>query len=282
MNAAVKELNNNTTSDDSRLLLTRDQMGWDTLRAVKTGRVFVVDGDGMFHRPTGRLLDALEWLESVIREKEQEEGDDEIRIKNNNSNDSNSDSIIPYVKWSTSQSSSSSKSSASSSTQDITQIEELHTQACLACKSTYKDPSTGYSVMTEHALLKRGECCGNACRHCPYGHIGVKEVGRRRNRAQRPVILAGNKKKNKKRSRLFSRLMEPLFHQQQQQQQQDGSDTTAKITIVFWSGGKDSLLALVHVLENRNEMNDVSPLFLLTTFDPETRMVPIQNIPIEE
>lgn len=32
------------------------------LRAVKAGRVVVVDGDQMFNRPSPRLVDALEWL----------------------------------------------------------------------------------------------------------------------------------------------------------------------------------------------------------------------------
>ncbi|MCE7921796.1 MAG: hypothetical protein DYG98_01960 [Haliscomenobacteraceae bacterium CHB4] len=26
----------------------------------------------------------------------------------------------------------------------------------------------GYWVFTEHFLLKRGQCCGSGCRHCPY------------------------------------------------------------------------------------------------------------------
>lgn len=27
----------------------------------------------------------------------------------------------------------------------------------------------GYKVFTEKYLLKRGYCCENGCRHCPYG-----------------------------------------------------------------------------------------------------------------
>lgn len=27
----------------------------------------------------------------------------------------------------------------------------------------------GKIVLTEHFLRKRGFCCGNICRHCPYG-----------------------------------------------------------------------------------------------------------------
>jgi hypothetical protein len=26
----------------------------------------------------------------------------------------------------------------------------------------------GFMVLTEHFLKKRGYCCGNGCRHCPY------------------------------------------------------------------------------------------------------------------
>ncbi len=26
----------------------------------------------------------------------------------------------------------------------------------------------GFMVLTEHYLKKRGYCCGNGCRHCPY------------------------------------------------------------------------------------------------------------------
>lgn len=32
----------------------------------------------------------------------------------------------------------------------------------------YIDPETGYKVLTTFFLLKRGFCCHNNCRHCPY------------------------------------------------------------------------------------------------------------------
>lgn len=31
----------------------------------------------------------------------------------------------------------------------------------------------GLMVLTEHFLKKRGYCCGNGCRHCPYDHTNV-------------------------------------------------------------------------------------------------------------
>ncbi|MEO6453806.1 MAG: DUF5522 domain-containing protein [Ginsengibacter sp.] len=33
----------------------------------------------------------------------------------------------------------------------------------------------GYMVFTAAYLLKKGECCGNGCRHCPYNYINVAE-----------------------------------------------------------------------------------------------------------
>lgn len=32
----------------------------------------------------------------------------------------------------------------------------------------------GLLIFTEEYHLKRGECCGNKCKHCPYNHINVK------------------------------------------------------------------------------------------------------------
>lgn len=39
-------------------------------------------------------------------------------------------------------------------------------------RDTYIDPDTGYSVFTR-AFLERRPCCGNSCRHCPWGHVNV-------------------------------------------------------------------------------------------------------------
>jgi hypothetical protein len=33
----------------------------------------------------------------------------------------------------------------------------------------------GYKVFTEKYLLKRGYCCQNGCRHCPYGFNDKKQ-----------------------------------------------------------------------------------------------------------
>lgn len=54
-------------------------------------------------------------------------------------------------------------------------IEELHRIACENHQNTYIDPATGFTVFTEYSHLKRGKCCGNKCRHCPYDWVNVKE-----------------------------------------------------------------------------------------------------------
>ena len=36
----------------------------------------------------------------------------------------------------------------------------------------------GYMVLTEKFHLKKGFCCGNGCKHCPYNYINVAEPKR--------------------------------------------------------------------------------------------------------
>lgn len=45
-----------------------------------------------------------------------------------------------------------------------------HLKAVRERHLNYKDPKTGYVVMTVSQLLLNGKCCGNGCRHCPYQH----------------------------------------------------------------------------------------------------------------
>ena len=52
-------------------------------------------------------------------------------------------------------------------------IEELHRLACEKDQETYIDPESGYQVLTSQAHLKRGTCCGNSCRHCPFEYVNV-------------------------------------------------------------------------------------------------------------
>ena len=36
----------------------------------------------------------------------------------------------------------------------------------------------GYIVLTEKFHLKKGYCCGNGCKHCPYEFVNVPEPKR--------------------------------------------------------------------------------------------------------
>jgi ATP-binding cassette subfamily B (MDR/TAP) protein 1 len=123
-------------------------------------------------------------------------------------------------------------------------IDELHLEACKEGRSTYIDPATGYQVLTSDTLLGQGKCCGNSCRHCPYGHINVDDL------------------QNSQRQITNSILMNWI-------PREGGLD------ILFWSGGKDSFLTLMHLLEqNRN-------IVLLTSFGVLTNHVSIQDIHIK-
>ncbi|KAF5913998.1 uncharacterized protein C1orf53 homolog [Diceros bicornis minor] len=59
-------------------------------------------------------------------------------------------------------------------------IVELHAAACAAGQLNYVDPATGYVVLTQLTHLQRGECCGSACRHCPYGQVNVKDPSKKK------------------------------------------------------------------------------------------------------
>jgi len=49
----------------------------------------------------------------------------------------------------------------------------VHARAIAEGQRSYRDPATGYVVMTELRHLDRGTCCGAGCRHCPYAHAKV-------------------------------------------------------------------------------------------------------------
>jgi len=69
---------------------------------------------------------------------------------------------------------------SSTATMATTDIEDLHHQAVLQGAKSYQDPATDFTVFTELFHLERGKCCGNQCRHCPYGwdNVGREDVRR--------------------------------------------------------------------------------------------------------
>ena len=121
-----------------------------------------------------------------------------------------------------------------------------HEAANRAGAHQYRDPETGYRVFTEVGLRQRGECCGCGCRHCPWAHEAVPAPIRAM-RIARPAWLHG----------------------------QPGSERP--LSVVFWSGGKDSFLAARATLRARPD----DGLALLTTFGHKTKVVAHQELPIE-
>ena len=127
---------------------------------------------------------------------------------------------------------------------DLKTMENAHSLAMLKNLPTYKDPWTGYEVLTRASLLSKGKCCGNACRHCPYGYFNVspqlmKQLDRRlERRVEEGVIL-------RTANRLFSSF--------------DTSTSTATcpstFTVLLWSGKIDSFFNLAQVLGNKAGMN---------------------------
>jgi hypothetical protein len=67
----------------------------------------------------------------------------------------------------------------------------LHAAACAAGEASYIDPRTGYTVFTAVHHLRRGACCGCACRHCPFGHANVPP-DRRPTPPRRPSAAPGD------------------------------------------------------------------------------------------
>ena len=43
-----------------------------------------------------------------------------------------------------------------------------HAAALEDGEATYRDPISGYRVLTARTLADRETCCGMGCRHCPY------------------------------------------------------------------------------------------------------------------
>lgn len=99
-------------------------------------------------------------------------------------------------------------------------------------------------------------------RHCPYGHFNVIENRgnkKRVNSISKPTLLK-TKSKTSKTEIIYMK------------------SNIETIMIVFWTGGLDSYLALLYIMENRLVNNDYYRLYLLTTVDMDNNMLLYQNI----
>jgi ATP-binding cassette subfamily B (MDR/TAP) protein 1 len=118
-----------------------------------------------------------------------------------------------------------------------------HHAACVAGARSYRDPKTGYSVFTALAHEARGACCGFGCRHCPYGHSEVP--AHRRGKPRDPFL--------------------------------EGTVSDQPHDVLFWSGGKDSYLAL-RALQSEAKR----PVVLLTTFEDNSEIVAHQQVRVSQ
>ncbi len=141
----------------------------------------------------------------------------------------------------------------------------LHNKACEAQQTYYIDPQTGFRVFTEYALKQRGKCCGSGCRHCPYNHLNVIDKA---SKIQQPAFLHEEWATDKEGSTLFSL--------------SKSTDDNKQIKVLFFSGGKDSYLALRALARDcLNNKQAPFSLILLTTFDASSRIIAHQDIPID-
>jgi len=123
-------------------------------------------------------------------------------------------------------------------------IDLLHSEACARSELSYIDPNTGFRVFTALALEGRGDCCGCACRHCPFGHREVMSE-------HRPGLRR-----------------DPWV---------EGSVEGEEVDLLFWSGGKDSYLTLRAL-----EREGLRPVVLLTTFDGRSELVAHQELQLDQ
>ncbi|CAM9476160.1 unnamed protein product [Ectocarpus sp. 6 AP-2014] len=154
--------------------------------------------------------------------------------------------------------------------QALRDIEEAHTAACNAGVAHYADPATGYKVFTQASHEKRGFCCGNACRHCPFGHLEVNPEWRPAGSVPKTVMLAQHRKQRK--SKLTVGEGWKAFT----------DDGGGERTVLFWSGGKDSFLTLRALQKRKREERGSERITLLTTFDGKTGKIPFQDTKITD
>ena len=138
---------------------------------------------------------------------------------------------------------------------EMKSFDQIHIEACERRERFYIDPTTGYQVFTEIAHKERGRCCGSGCRHCPFDFENVKDT----HFIMRPSWL------------------------NQRVECADGSSSSSSgmsrnVKLLFWSGGKDSFLALRSLLRGRESLGGIC---LLTTFDARLKIVANQELDIE-
>jgi hypothetical protein len=140
-------------------------------------------------------------------------------------------------------------------------IEELHRAACARGDPTYADPKTGYLVFTADTLRSRKKCCGCGCRHCGEAFPATGLAARKAAAAAAAAAGGGAARPSAlPPSRMLHGSREAL------------DDC---VDVLFWSGGKDSYLALRQLAR---EAAGPSAVLLLTTFDGRSEIVAHQEV----
>ena len=121
-------------------------------------------------------------------------------------------------------------------------IQQAHKEAVQAGNPGYIDPQSGLFVMTEFYLRNRGRCCGNGCRHCPFGRSLPEGPSTDQNQLILPTNMA---------------------------------ELPDNCVVLFWSGGKDSYLAYLKLAETETN------IVLCTTYANGMvghQEIPVENI----
>ena len=225
------------------------------LRAAREGRLYAANGDMYFARPGPLLLHGANIAAQCAFEGIDEQVVEAVRRSKFAPAEGEAWEKVDVMQ---------SPSLGAGDIEDMAECwAKLHQEACSKGEMSYEDPATGYHVFTELAHKKRGKCCGSGCRHCPYNHENVK-----------PSLKA-------------DKIMQPSFLYERDDRSSmvvpESTDGTraepATIKILFFSGGKDSFLALRQLVRQSGESFGI---VLLTTFDATTRIIAHQEVHIGE
>jgi len=224
------------------------------LRAIRTQRIYALDGNRFFARPSPSLLEGAVLMAHCIHD-----GNSPLLnvLNSEGFTASQEDAWARVSLESDSKLKCKSEPTENSSVKEMS-VWQLHDLAVAQGALSYLDPNNGFHVFTSSGLLAKGRCCGGGCRHCPFAHENV-----------------GNKAAN---------IKQPAFLYVRQHHEIEHGKA---YSVLFWSGGKDSFLALRAWVRQQyasgvTKGKALNRLILLTTFSGESRIIAHQDVPIAE
>ena len=237
----------------------RDKLG--RLTAGRNNRIYAAHGDLYFARPGPKLITGVVIMALCAYDDDNNCENAQKIVQAIRSLDFSADGIKGFQKVTMRSSLATPEAAPTECNETVPDIEDfdtLHRAACDQGDLFYTDPTTGLCVFTEVAHKKRGKCCGSGCRHCPYDHVNVRD---KLGKIQQPALLY-SAKDSEDDTTLFA-----LKH--------------GNIRVLFFSGGKDSFLALRALVRQNSTNNEPFGLVLLTTFDATSRIVAHQDISMD-